>query len=148
MTTDKGQTVAVGSDGLFGSPRPHPKVIAQAAWDNGHVPTFLKALCELLMCSDPWPASAEAEWFDVLEAAQDTLHNVQYPLRAMELPPYPAGGVCGIANLGIALDHIVAAQNALDLVRDQLSHWKAMTEAYGSSSNPADEPRRGEQPTT
>lgn len=79
--------------------------------------------------------AAVAAWFDVLEAAQDTLHNVQYPLRAMELPPYPAGGVCGIANLGIALDHIVAAQNALDLVRDQLSHWKAMTEAYGSSSN-------------
>ena len=79
--------------------------------------------------------AAVAAWFDVLESAQDALHCVQYPLRAMELPSYPAGGVCGIANLGIALDHIIAAQNALDLVRDQLSHWKAMTEAYGSSSN-------------
>lgn len=28
---------------------------------NGHVPTFLKALCELLMCSDPWPASPASE---------------------------------------------------------------------------------------
>lgn len=78
---------------------------------------------------------AVAAWFDVLEAAQDTLHNVQYPLRAMELPPYPAGGVCGIANLGIALDHIIEAQKALDLVTEQLRHWRAMNEAYGPSSN-------------
>lgn len=41
--------------------RPTPKEIAQRAWDNGHVPTFLKALCELLMCADPWPASAASE---------------------------------------------------------------------------------------
>ena len=40
---------------------PTPKEIAQRAWDNGHVPTFLKALCELLMCSDPWPASTDSE---------------------------------------------------------------------------------------
>lgn len=79
--------------------------------------------------------AAVAAWFDVLEAAQDTLHNVQYPLRAMELPPYPAGGVCGIANLGIALDHIIEAQKALDLVTEQLRHWRAMNEAYGPSSN-------------
>ncbi len=46
---------------LTGSARPQPKEIAQRAWDNGHVPTFLKALCELLMCSDPWPASPESE---------------------------------------------------------------------------------------
>jgi hypothetical protein len=90
--------------------------------------------------------AAVAAWFDVLEAAQDTLHNVQYPLRAMELPSYPAGGVCGIANLGIALDRIVAAQNALDLVRDQLSHWKAMTEAYGSSSNNPAQTPEGQHP--
>lgn len=44
-----------------GSARLAPKEIAQQAWDNGHVPTFLKALCELLMCSDPWPASSESE---------------------------------------------------------------------------------------
>ncbi len=37
------------------------RLIGQRAWDNGHVPTFLKALCELLMCSDPWPASKESE---------------------------------------------------------------------------------------
>lgn len=46
---------------LTGSARPQPKEIAQRGWDNGHVPTFLKALCELLMCSDPWPASPESE---------------------------------------------------------------------------------------
>jgi hypothetical protein len=39
----------------------NPKEIAQRAWDNGHVPTFLKALCELLMCADPWPASPGSE---------------------------------------------------------------------------------------
>jgi hypothetical protein len=43
------------------SARPTPKEIAQRAWDNGHVPTFLKALCELLMCADPWPASPDSE---------------------------------------------------------------------------------------
>lgn len=43
------------------SARPTPKEIAQSAWDNGHVPTFLKALCELLMCADPWPASPDSE---------------------------------------------------------------------------------------
>jgi hypothetical protein len=43
------------------SARPTPKEIAQRAWDNGHVPTFLKALCELIMCADPWPASADSE---------------------------------------------------------------------------------------
>jgi hypothetical protein len=40
--------------------RKQPKEIAQIARDNGHVPIFLTALCELLMCSDPWPASAES----------------------------------------------------------------------------------------
>ena len=44
-----------------GAARPSPKEIAQQAWENGHVPFFLKALCELLMCSDPWPASVESE---------------------------------------------------------------------------------------
>ena len=38
-----------------------PQDKAAAAWRNGFVPTFLKALCELLMCSDPWPASPESD---------------------------------------------------------------------------------------
>lgn len=41
--------------------RAQPKQIAQTAMDNGHVPVFLTALCELLMCSDPWPASQQSE---------------------------------------------------------------------------------------
>jgi hypothetical protein len=42
------------------SERPHPVDIARAARDRGHVPNFLAALCELLMCSDPYPASEES----------------------------------------------------------------------------------------
>jgi hypothetical protein len=38
-----------------------PQEKATRAIDNGHVPTFLKALCELLMCSAPWPCSKESE---------------------------------------------------------------------------------------
>lgn len=41
--------------------RKHTKQIAQAAWDNGHVPLFLTALCELLMCADPTPLSKEQD---------------------------------------------------------------------------------------
>lgn len=41
--------------------RPSSKEIAQRARDNGHVPTFLTALCELLMCSDPSPLSPERD---------------------------------------------------------------------------------------
>lgn len=37
--------------------RKTPKEIAQAAYDNGHVPVFLSALCTLLMCADPSPLS-------------------------------------------------------------------------------------------
>jgi len=38
-----------------------PKEIAAKARDNGHVPTFLASLCELLMCADPYPGSKEGE---------------------------------------------------------------------------------------
>jgi hypothetical protein len=48
-----------------------PKEIANNAWDNGHVPTFLTALVELLMCADPWPASPAGEI--TLKAAADKM---------------------------------------------------------------------------
>ena len=77
-----------------------------------------------------------ANWFDVLDAAGSALHNIQYPLRELELPPYPAGGTCGCANLGKALSHIVAAQEAIRDLEKQLGEWCAMNEsAHGSSSN-------------
>jgi hypothetical protein len=77
-------------------------------------------------------------WFDVLDAAGNALHNMQYPLRELELPPYPAGGTCGCANLGKALSHIVAAQEAIRDLEKQLGQWCAMNEsAHGSSSNTA-----------
>jgi len=41
--------------------RKHAKEIAQTAFDNGHVPIFLAALCEFLMCSDPTPVSPECD---------------------------------------------------------------------------------------
>lgn len=41
--------------------RPTPEEISTRAWDNGHIPTYTKALCELLMCADPYPASKESE---------------------------------------------------------------------------------------
>lgn len=63
------------------------------------------------------PSVGSGDWFDVLDAAQDALHNVRYPLRAMELPPYPAGGTCGIHNLATALEAIVKAQEALESLR-------------------------------
>lgn len=81
------------------------------------------------------PGVGSSDWFDVLDVAGNALHNAQYPLRAMELPPYPAGGTCGIHNLSTALESIVKAQDALRALRDQLSHWTAMNEAYGPSSN-------------
>jgi len=37
--------------------KPSPYEIGRMAKDNGHVPTFLTALCELLMCADPSPLS-------------------------------------------------------------------------------------------
>ena len=75
-------------------------------------------------------------WFDVLDAAGNALHNMQYPLRELELPPYPAGGTCGCANLGKALSHIVAAQEAIRDLEKQLGEWCAMSAtAYGSPSN-------------
>lgn len=43
------------------SDRKHPKEIAQAAYDNGHVPTFLAGLCALIMCADPSPLSPEQD---------------------------------------------------------------------------------------
>ena len=80
-------------------------------------------------------------WFDVLDAAGNALHNMQYPLRELELPPYPAGGTCGCANLGKALSHIVAAQEAIRDLEKQLGQWCAMNEsAHGSSSNIATQP--------
>ena len=51
--------------------RKQPKEIAQIARDNGHVPIFLTALCELLMCSDPWPASVGSQ--SVLESRADSM---------------------------------------------------------------------------
>lgn len=41
--------------------RKHPREIATTAFDNGHVPVFLTALCELLMCSDPTPLTPEKD---------------------------------------------------------------------------------------
>ena len=41
--------------------RKQPKEIADTAWDNGHVPVFLPALCELLMVSDPYPLDSKNE---------------------------------------------------------------------------------------
>ncbi len=41
--------------------RKQPKEIAQAAYDNGHVPTFLAALCALIMCADPTPLTPEQD---------------------------------------------------------------------------------------
>jgi hypothetical protein len=41
--------------------RKTPKEIAQAAYDNGHVPTFLAALCALIMCADPSPLTPEQD---------------------------------------------------------------------------------------
>ena len=38
-----------------------PREIAQVARDNGHIPTFLTALCELLMCADPSPLSPQRD---------------------------------------------------------------------------------------
>jgi len=51
--------------------RRHPSQIANNAWDNGHVPTFLTALCELLMCSDPWPQGAGAESETIIKNRAD-----------------------------------------------------------------------------
>lgn len=70
-------------------------------------------------------------WFDILDAAESGLSNVVAPLDCMELPPYPAGGTCGIANLSTALKSITEAKRALNALRDQLAHWTAMNEAYG-----------------
>lgn len=82
------------------------------------------------------PGVGSSAWFDVLDAAGNALHNMQYPLRELELPPYPAGGTCGCANLGKALSHIVAAQEAIRDLEKQLGQWCAMNEsAHGSSSN-------------
>ena len=72
------------------------------------------------------PGVGSSDWFDVLAAAGNALHNAQYPLRAMELPPYPAGGTCGCHNLGIALSHIVKAQEAIRDLEKQLGEWCAM----------------------
>lgn len=41
--------------------RKTPKEIAQTAYDNGHVPTFLAALCTLIMCADPTPLTPEQD---------------------------------------------------------------------------------------
>ena len=41
--------------------RNHPSAIAQHAYDRGHVPLFLASLCELIMCSDPWPCTTRNE---------------------------------------------------------------------------------------
>jgi hypothetical protein len=79
---------------------------------------------------------SSSDWFDVLDAAGNALQNVQHPLRAMELPEYPAGGVCGCHKLAVALDHIVKAQEALRDMERQLGEWSAMNAtAYGRPSN-------------
>ena len=74
-------------------------------------------------------------WFKALDTAGNALHNIQYPLRELELPPYPAGGICGCANLGRALDHISAAHEAICDLEKQLGEWCAMNKtAHGSSA--------------
>jgi hypothetical protein len=80
----------------------------------------------------PAPGSA---WFDILDAAEGGLSNVLAPLAGMELPLYPAGGTCGIANLSAALKSIAEAKQALDALREQLAYWTAMNEAYGPGPN-------------
>lgn len=81
------------------------------------------------------PDVGTSAWFDALDNAANALHDIQGPLRGMNLPAYPAGGTCGISNLCIALEAIMEAQGALRSLRDQLGHWCAMDAAYGHSSN-------------
>lgn len=69
--------------------------------------------------------SSSSDWFSILEIADQKLHAIQYPLRAMELPPYPAGGTVGIAATGRALDHIVKAMEELQFMREQLLEYCA-----------------------
>ena len=73
------------------------------------------------------PLATGSAWFDILDAAESGLSNVMAPLGGMELPPYPAGGTCGIANLSAALKSIAEAKQALDELRKQLAHWTAMS---------------------
>jgi hypothetical protein len=83
---------------------------------------------------------ASGDWFGVLDAAGNVLHNVQYPLRAMELPPYPVGGTCGIHNLTVALAAVVRAEAALRDLEQQLREWCEMNKtAYGDSPEGHDE---------
>lgn len=69
--------------------------------------------------------SSSSDWFSILEIADQKLHAIQYPLRKMELPPYPAGGTVGIAATGRALEHIVKAVEELQFVREQLLEYCA-----------------------
>jgi hypothetical protein len=82
------------------------------------------------------PEVVSHDWFDVLDAAGNALHNLQYPLREMSLPTYPAGGICGSHNLAVALANIVQAEDAIRELEKQLGQWCAMNEtAHGASSN-------------
>ena len=103
-----------------------------------HDPAEFQLASEPAVTVENGPAGVvgSGDWFDVLDAAGNALHNMQYPLRELELPPYPAGGTCGCANLGKALSHIVAAQEAIRDLEKQLGQWCAMNEsAHGFSSN-------------
>ena len=80
-------------------------------------------------------------WFAVLDAADSALHNLQYPLREMELPEYPAGGTCGCHNLGIILRGITNAQMAIRDLEKQLREYQHLSKSYGPSANKPDEER-------
>ena len=85
--------------------------------------------------ASPLPGVRSTGWFDVISAADSALHHLQYPLREMQLPGYPAGGTCGNYNLDLALEKITQAQVALRALRDQLEVWQAMNESYGRARN-------------
>lgn len=65
-----------------------------------------------------------AVWFTALDKADSELHNLQYPLRDLELPEYPAGAVVGNAALGRLLNHVVQAQVELRFLERQLKEYR------------------------
>jgi hypothetical protein len=83
-----------------------------------------------------------AVWFTALDAADVKLHDLQYLLRDLELPKYPAGGVVGCAALGRLLDHVVKGQMELRFLERQLKEYRERM----SPVNVADEPRGASNP--
>lgn len=65
-----------------------------------------------------------AVWFTALDTADGKLHDLQYPLRDLELPEYSAGGVVGCAALGRLLNHVVQAQMELRFLERQLKEYR------------------------